>query len=142
MTRIDWAILAFAALTGAMGYRRGLVRTLLALVGLVVGAVVGAHVAPHVLHAGSRSSYSALVSLAGAVVGATLFRAAAGFAGGVARKGLHLAPPLRLLDSIGGLAAGLAWGLALAWVAGAVAAQLPGHPTWHRAATSSRVLSR
>ena len=50
--------------------------------------------------------------------------------------------PLRLVDSLGGLALGALFGLALVWVAGAVALQVPGHPQVRRAVRHSEVLER
>src|SRR5512146_2844203 len=120
MTRLDWNILGFAAFTALMGFRRGLIVTLLSLAGLAVGALVGARVAPHFLSGGKHSEYTALIGLAGAVAGASILQVAATTVGGLLRSTLRLAPPLRLLDSLGGLVAGAAWGLALAWVVGAV----------------------
>jgi uncharacterized membrane protein required for colicin V production len=140
MTTIDWGIVAFAAATAAAGFRRGLVGTALALAGLMIGAVIGARLAPHLLAGGVRPKYPALVGLGGAVTGAALFHALAGFLSGTLRIGLRLVPPFRILDSVGGLVAGAAWGLVLAWVAGAVAVQLPGHPDWRREARQSQVL--
>jgi hypothetical protein len=125
-----------------MGFRRGLIQTILSLVGLTAGAVIGARIAPHLLAGGARSHYTALVGLAGAVAGATVLQAGAIAFSGLLRSTLRLAPPLRLLDSLGGLAAGALWGLALAWVTGAVVLQLPGHADWHRAARRSHVLQR
>jgi uncharacterized membrane protein required for colicin V production len=142
MTRLDWIIVAFAAFTAFRGYRRGLVRTVLSFVGLAAGAVIGARLAPHFLAHTAASHYSALIGLGGALAGAMLFRLAAVIAAGVFRKGLRLAPPLRMLDSLGGLAFGVASGLALAWVVGAVAVQVPGHPKWVRYAHQSKVLHR
>ena len=57
------------------------------------------------------------------------------------RGRLRLAP-LRALDSVGGLALGAATGLAVAWVLGAVALQLPGQVELRRSAQRSRVLQR
>jgi uncharacterized membrane protein required for colicin V production len=142
MTRVDWIILAFTAFTAFTGYRRGLVRTVLGFAGFAAGAVIGSRLAPHLLHHTAASHYSALVGLGGAVVGATVLRIAAALAGGPVRTGLRFAPPLRSLDSIGGAVAGAATGLALAWVAGAVAAQVPDHPKWAREAHQSKVLHR
>jgi len=142
MTRLDWIIAAFAAFTAFRGYRRGLVRTVLSFVGLAAGAVIGARVAPHLLAHTTASHYSALIGLGTALAGAMLFRFAAVLAGGMFRRGLQLAPPLRMLDSLGGLAAGLVSGLVLAWVVGAVAVQVPDHPKWARAAHQSKVLTR
>jgi hypothetical protein len=142
MTRIDWIILGFVAFTALAGLRQGLLRSLLSLAGLAVGAVVGARIGEHVLAGGGSSRYTALAGLAGALVGASVLHGAASWVGGKLRGTLWLAPPLRLLDSVGGLAAGAAWGLALAWVAGAVAVQIPGHAQWHRDARQSHVLRR
>jgi uncharacterized membrane protein required for colicin V production len=142
MTRLDWIIAGFAAFTAVMGYRRGLVRSALSLAGLAAGAVIGARIAPHILSGGEDSRYTALIGLAGAFIGASVLQAAGSAVGGMFRSTLHFAPPLRLLDSLGGLAAGAVWGLVLAWVVGAVALQLPGHPQWHRDARRSEVLHR
>jgi len=142
MTRLDWIIVGFALFTALMGFRQGLVRTALSLVGLAAGVVIGARLGPHLLAGGTQSRYTALLGLIGALVGASILRAVASSIGGMVRSTLHLAPPLRLLDSLGGLAAGAAWGLVVAWAIGAVAVQLPGHPKWHRDARRSQVLHR
>jgi hypothetical protein len=86
---------------------------------------VGARVASDLAAGGRWSAYAPLLALGGAVVGGLLLRAAAGIVGSFVRGGLRLLPPLRVLDSVGGLAAGAAWGLALVWVAGVVALELP-----------------
>jgi uncharacterized membrane protein required for colicin V production len=142
MTRLDWIIVGFAAFTAFTGYRRGLVSTVLQFAGLAAGAVIGARVAPHFLARTNASHYSALIGLIAALVGALLFRIGGVLLGGMFRRGLRFAPPLRLLDSLGGLVAGAAWTLALAWVVGAVAVQVPDHPKWARAAHQSKVLHR
>ena len=142
MTKLDWIIVGFTAFTALMGFRQGLVRSLLSLTGLAVGALIGSRVAPHLLSSGADSRYTAVIGLVGAFVGASILQTAASSIGGMVRSTLRLAPPLRLLDSLGGLAAGAIWGLALAWVVGAVAIQLPGHKSWHRDARRSQVLHR
>ncbi|HEY3922624.1 MAG TPA: CvpA family protein [Gaiellaceae bacterium] len=142
MTRVDWVIVGFAVVTALLGFRRGLVKTVLSLAGFFLGAVVGARVAPHLLAHATSSHYSALIGLGGAVVGAVAFQLLAGIVGSFFRASLRLAPPLRLFDSLGGLVAGVAWGLVLAWVVGAVAVQVPGHPKWGREARQSKVLHR
>ena len=142
MTRLDWIIVGFAAFTALTGYRRGLVRTVFQFAGLAAGAVIGARIAPHFLARTNASHYSALIGLIAGLAGALLFRVGAVLLGGMFRRGLRFAPPLRLLDSLGGLAVGAAWALALAWVVGAVAVQVPDHPKWARAAHQSKVLDR
>jgi S1-C subfamily serine protease len=142
MSRVDWVVLAVAGLGALTGLRRGLVATALSFGGLIAGAVVGARVAPHLLHGGSDSPYTPLAGLVGALVGAALLQWAASIAGSFARGGLSGIPPLRLLDSVGGLAAGTALGLAAAWVAGAVALQLPGQMKLREDVQDSRILRR
>lgn len=142
MTNLDWVIVAIVGLSALGGWRRGLIGTVFWLVGLVAGAIIGARVAPHLLSAGDHSRYTALVGLVGAVVGVGVLQLVASMIARTIRGGLHLLPPLHLLDSLGGLAAGALWGLALCWVAGAVALQIPGHPKVRREVRQSEILKR
>jgi uncharacterized membrane protein required for colicin V production len=142
VTRVDWIALAIAAVSALAGLKRGLVATALSLAGLVVGAVIGARLAPHFLHNGASSPYTPLVALGGAVVGAILLQSVASMLGSMARGALTVIPPLRMLDSIGGLVLGAALGLAIAWVAGAVLLQLPGQTTLRTEVQQSVVLQR
>jgi uncharacterized membrane protein required for colicin V production len=140
MSNLDWVLVAFVVITALGGYKRGLIGTALSLVGLVAGAIVGARVAPHLFSSDSR--YTALVGLVGAIVGIALFQAVAAIIGGMIRTGLHLLPPLRLLDSLGGAVVGAVWGLALIWVASAVALQIPGHKKLRKDVRHSKVVHR
>jgi S1-C subfamily serine protease len=142
MTRVDLIALAIAALAALSGLKRGLVATALSLAGLAAGAVLGARVAPHFLHGGSRSPYTPLIGLAGALIGATVLQSVASMVGSFARGSLSVVPPLRAVDSIGGLVAGAAFGLVIVWVAGAVLLQLPGQTKLRREVQQSRVLQR
>jgi uncharacterized membrane protein required for colicin V production len=142
VTRLDWILLAFVALTALAGLRTGLVGTVLSLAGLLVGAIAGARLAPGLVAGGVRAEYAALLALGGAIVGGLLLRAAAGLAGSFVRGGLRFLPPLRMLDSIGGLAVGALWGLALVWVAGVVALELPRDARVRHEVTQSKVLQR
>jgi uncharacterized membrane protein required for colicin V production len=142
MTTLDWVIVGVVALAALSGYRKGLVLTALSLAGVIVGAVIGTRLAPHLLDAGSHSRYTALAGLVGALVGMSVFRLAASLPAGMIRGGLRLLPPLHLLDSLGGLALGVAWGLVLVWIAGAVALQIPGHPKMRKEVRRSEVLDR
>jgi uncharacterized membrane protein required for colicin V production len=128
VTRVDWIALGVAALSAFAGLRRGLIATALSLGALAAGAVVGARLAPQFLHGGSSSPYTPLVGLIGAVIGATVIQAVASLAGASLRRALFVVPPLRMLDSVGGLLAGAALGLVFVWVAAAVVLQLPGRP--------------
>jgi S1-C subfamily serine protease len=142
VTRVDWIALGVVALAALAGLRRGLVGTALSLGGLVAGAIVGARVAPHFLHGGARSPYTPVAALVGAGVGAIVFHSIGSMVGAVARGGLAALPPLRAVDSLGGIAAGAAWGLALVWVAAAVALQFPGQTELRHDVQRSEIVRR
>jgi len=121
----DWIAIVVVLLAAFGGLRRGLVLSAFSLVGLAAGAYVGSRVAPHVLHGGSTSRWTPAAGLIGAVIGAMLLQFAALFAGSFIRGGLKL-PPLRLIDTAGGLLLGTAIGLGIVWVGASVALLTPG----------------
>jgi S1-C subfamily serine protease len=141
MTGLDWIALALILVAGFAGLRKGLLASALAIAGVVAGAVGGARAAPYVLHGGSHSPYAPLVALAGAVIGAAVFEALGSMVGALFRSGLRF-PPLRALDSAGGLVLGGAAGLALVWVFGAAALMLPGQRSLRQSVQRSEVLRR
>ena len=142
MTRVDWIALGIVGLGALAGMRTGLVAGALSLAGIVGGAVVGARIGPQFLHGGAASPYQPLAALAGAVLLAGLLRTAASLVGSVVRGTLRPLPPLRMLDSLGGLLLGAAAGLGFVWVLGIVALQLPGQTTLRRNAQDSTILRR
>jgi S1-C subfamily serine protease len=139
VTRVDWLALAFVALTALIGLRKGLIGSALSVAGIIFGAYVGARLAPQLLTGGSNSPYTPLAGLAGAAFGALLFETVGGLVGSLLRGALPF-PPLRMLDSIGGVVLGVAAGLALVWVAGASALFIPGQQSLRRSAQQSLVL--
>lgn len=139
MTTVDWVAVAVIALAALNGLRRGLVAGAFSLAGIVVGAIAGARLAPQ-LFSGDESPYTPLVALGGAVVLAALLQSAAGLVGSTIRSTLLALPPLRLLDTIGGVVLGAATGAALVWVAGAVALHIPGQTEVRREVQRSRIL--
>ena len=141
MTRLDWIALGVVALAGFAGLRKGLLAGALAITGIVAGAVIGARIAQAVLSGGAHSAYAPLVGLAGAVIGAATLEALGSMAGSFFRSGLHF-PPLRAIDSAGGLVLGAAAGLALVWVIGAAALLLPGQRSLQQDAQRSEILRR
>ncbi|TML60990.1 MAG: MarP family serine protease [Actinobacteria bacterium] len=141
MTRIDWLALAFVALMALYGLRKGLIASALSAAGVIGGAIVGARLAPHLLSGGSRSPYTPVAALGGAIVFAIVLEAVGSLAGATLRSGLRL-PPLRALDSAGGFVLGAASGLAIVWVLGAAALLLPGQKTLRRDAQRSLVVRR
>jgi S1-C subfamily serine protease len=142
VTRADWLSLAFVAIAAFLGLRKGLVGSALSLAGIAVGAVLGARLAPHLLSGGDASPYTPVVGLAGAVVGALVLETIGTLAGHVVRRSLWVVPPLRALDSLGGLVVGAVAGLAVVWVIGAVALHLPGQTELRRGAQQSLFLQR
>jgi S1-C subfamily serine protease len=125
MTGLDWIAAGVIALAALNGLRRGLVGSALSLAGIAAGAYFGAKLAPQFL-SGSESPYTPLVALGGAVIAAGLLQSVAAMAGSAIRTSLFALPPLRMLDTLGGLLLGALAGAALVWVAGAVALHLPG----------------
>ena len=141
MTLVDWVALGFVALMALAGLRRGLLASALSVAGIVAGAVLGARLAPHLLSDGSRSPYTPVAGLVGAVVGALVLQGLGAFVGIALRRRLRLSP-LRALDAGGGLVFGAAAGLAVVWIAGAAALQVPGQPQLREGAQSSLVVRR
>ena len=139
VTTVDWVAAAVIALAALTGLRRGLVGGLLGLAGIAAGAYFGARLAPQIL-SGNESPYTPLVALGGAVVLVILLQSVASMAGTAIRTSLFAIPPLKLLDSVGGLVLGAAAGLAVVWVAGAVALHLPGQTELRTEVQRSRIL--
>lgn len=141
MTILD--VIAAAIVVGAavIGFRKGLIASALSVAGILVGAVVGARLAPHLLAEGSRSPYTPLVGLAGAAVGAILLETLGTIVGSLARRRVAVGPA-RSFDSAGGMLVGAAAGLAVVWVLGSVALQLPNRPELRKSAQRSEVLQR
>lgn len=142
MAPVDWIALAVVAVAALNGLRSGLVVGAFSLAGIFGGAVVGARIAPQFLHGGAASPYTPLAALAGAVLLGGVVRGVAGMAGSMIRRSLFVLPPLRMLDSLGGLLLGGAAGLAIVWVLGAVALQLPGQTSLRGYALQSEIVRR
>src|SRR4051794_24375295 len=124
MTAIDWIIVAFTLLMGVWGYSQGLIVGALSLVGFLSGAFLGSRLGPLVVHDGAHSPYAPLFALVGAfLIGGIL-------ASGLEVLGFHLRRRLPsrfgVVDGIGGALLIAAAGLAVCWIAGAVALQTPG----------------
>lgn len=140
MTRVDWIAAAVIGLAALNGLRRGLVGGAFSLAGIVAGAYFGAKLAPQFL-SGGASPYTPLVALGGAVVLGAFLQSAAAVAGNAIRKTLFVVPPLRVLDSFGGLALGAAAGATIVWVVGAVALHTPGQTQLREEVQRSRILN-
>jgi uncharacterized membrane protein required for colicin V production len=137
---LDWVVLGFAALLAFRGAQQGFVAGALSLLGLVAGAIVGGRLASTVFESGSHSRYTPLIALAGGLLLVVLFQALGLRLGLSLRSEVLRIPPLRSLDTAGGFLLGAASGLALAWVLGVVALQLPGQTSLRREVQQSAVL--
>jgi S1-C subfamily serine protease len=142
VTGLDWVVVGFAALLAIRGAQQGFVAGALSLAGLVAGAVVGGRLASAVLESGSHSRYAPLIALGGGLLLVVLFQSLGLRIGLSIRTEVRGIPPLRSLDTGGGFLFGAAAGLALAWVLGVVALQLPGQTYLRREVQRSLVLRR
>ena len=140
MTGLDWLVLGLAALLAFRGAQQGFVAGVVSLLGFVAGAVVGGRLASDVLASGSHSRYAPLIALGGGLLLVVLFQALGLRLGLSLRSEILRIPPLRSLDTAGGLLLGAATGLFLAWVLGVVALQLPGQAYLRREVQRSFVL--
>src|ERR671924_1243379 len=141
MTALDWIILVFILLMAIWGYLQGLVVSALSLGGFALGAFVGSRLGPVLLAGGSSSPYAPLFSLVTALMigglAAVLFEAMG--------EGIRRRLRFRLADTIDGIGGALlvaALGLALVWIAGAVALQTPGARKFRKDIQRSFVLSK
>ena len=139
MTRLDWIILAVVAGTALLGLWQGLTLSVLSAAGVIFGALVGARLAPHLLPDGSESPYTPLVALLGAAAMAVLLELVGSSVGFAVKRRLR-ASPLRLLDSLGGLAFGGLLGLVVIWILAVVVQQLPGQLELRRDVQRSAVI--
>jgi S1-C subfamily serine protease len=141
VTVVDWVALGLVLLAALGGALQGLVWSGLSLAGLIAGAFLGGRLAPVLLTNGSRSQYAPVVALAAAVGLAVAFEVV-GSSIGARIRGRERRRRVRLLDSSGGVLAGALIGLAVVWVLGAMALQLPGQADLRRAVQRSAVIQR
>jgi S1-C subfamily serine protease len=139
VTRLDWIVLGVVAFTALLGMWQGFTISALSAAGVVVGGLIGARLAPHLLPDGAESPYTPLVALVGAA-GFALLLELFGSSIGVAIRRRIPPGPLRTADSAAGFAFGGVAGLALIWILGVVALQLPGQQELRRQVQQSTVL--
>ena len=74
MNFIDIAISAATLIFGWIGFRRGILRTVLSLVGLVVGGIFGTYLSPAIQSVISNSTFGfkPTIGLASIILGASL----------------------------------------------------------------------
>jgi S1-C subfamily serine protease len=137
---IDWIVIAVVAAFALLGSRQGLVAGVLSFGGLIGGAILGSKLAPVLLHDGNHSPYAPLISLVIAVACAVAVQSVGLSLGLFLRQSVLRPPPLRIVDTFGGLVLGAAAGIVVVWVLGVVALQLPGQTDLRRRVQGSQVL--
>jgi S1-C subfamily serine protease len=125
VTKLDWIIIAFAAILAAFGFRQGFIVGVLSFVGFAAGAFLGTRLGPLLLPHGSASPYAPAFGLIGALLGGAVLASGLEGLGFMLRRTLVL-PGLGVLDGILGAALGAALALGIVWIIAAVAAQTPG----------------
>ncbi len=140
MTALDWGIIAFLLLMALWGYMQGLIVGFLSLAGFAAGAFIGSRVGPMLLEEGSNSPYAPVFALVGALLLGGILASALELLGFRLRH--RLGESLGVLDGLGGAVLVACLGLALAWVAGAVALHTPGAPGLREPIQRSALLTR
>jgi predicted membrane protein len=140
MTNLDWVIVAFVLLMALWGYLQGLLVSAFSLTGFVLGALVGTRVAPLFLSGGSSSPYAPLFTLIGGLMLGSLAAVLLESVGETLRRRMRL-PLVAQLDGVGGALLVGALGMALVWIAGAVALQTPGASRFRKDIQRSTILA-
>jgi S1-C subfamily serine protease len=122
---VDVGIVVFTIALAGVGYERGLLGSLLPLVGFVGGVALGARAGPLLLPNGAESRYAALVAvIAGIFIGAFLAVAFDGLVQAIMRG--RTTGAWRVVDGVSGAIALGALALLVAWGFGAVALHAAG----------------
>jgi hypothetical protein len=139
VTTLDWGIVAFGVLMAVWGYAQGLIVGALSLAGFAGGGFLGSRIGPLFLSEGSHSPYAPLFALLCAIFFGGLLASTLEIVGFHLRA--RIGDRLGALDGIGGAALVACLGLALIWVAGAVALQTPGARGLRKPIQRSAILS-
>jgi S1-C subfamily serine protease len=125
VTPLDWIIVAFACILAVFGFRQGFIVGVLSFGGFALGAFLGTRLGPLLLPQGASSPYAPAFGLVGALfAGAILASRLEGI--GFRLRRVLIVPGMGLLDGLLGAFLAAALGLAIVWIAAAVAAQTPG----------------
>lgn len=140
MTRLDWIIVAFAALLALFGFRRGFIVAVLSFCGFALGSFIGTRLGPLLVPHGSASPYAPAFGLIGALLAGAIL--ATGFEGvGLRLRRVLVLPGLGLLDGTLGALLSAALGLAIAWILAAVVLQSTSTPQLRADIQRSAILS-
>jgi S1-C subfamily serine protease len=140
VTRLDWIIVAFAALLALFGFRRGFIVAVLSFCGFALGSFIGTRLGPLLVPHGSASPYAPAFGLIGALLAGAIL--ATGFEGvGLRLRRVLVLPGLGLLDGALGALLSAALGLAIAWILAAVVLQASSTPQLRADIQHSAILS-
>jgi S1-C subfamily serine protease len=140
VTRLDWIIVAFAALLALFGFRRGFIVAVLSFCGFALGSFIGTRLGPLLVPHGSASPYAPAFGLIGALLAGAIL--ATGFEGvGLRLRRVLVLPGLGLLDGAMGALLSAALGLAIAWILAAVVLQSTSTPQLRADIQRSAILS-
>ncbi len=140
MTRLDWIIVAFAALLALFGFRRGFIVAVLSFCGFAIGSFIGTRLGPLLVPKGSASVYAPAFGLIGALIAGAIL--ATGFEGvGLKLRRVLAFPGLGLLDGVLGALLSAALGLAIAWILAAVVLETASTPQLRADIQRSAILS-
>ncbi len=140
MTRLDWIIVAFAALLALFGFRRGFIVAVLSFCGFALGSFIGTRLGPLLVPHGSASPYAPAFGLIGALLAGAIL--ATGFEGvGLRLRRVLVLPGFGLLDGALGALLSAALGLAIAWILAAVVLQSTSTPQLRADIQRSAILS-
>ena len=123
---VDVLIAIFALALAAIGWQRGLIRSVLPLLGFVGGAAIGGRLGPALLPDGSESAYAPIVTLLSGVLLGAAFAVAMEGVGVVLRERLVGGREPGFVEGLGGALLLGALGLLIAWAFGAVALHCTG----------------
>jgi S1-C subfamily serine protease len=140
VTRLDWIIVAFAALLALFGFRRGFIVAVLSFCGFALGSFIGTRLGPLLVPRGSVSPYAPAFGLIGALLAGAIL--ATGFEGvGLRLRRVLVLPGLGLLDGALGALLSAALGLAIAWILAAIVLQASSTPQLRADIQHSVILS-
>src|ERR1700736_6976531 len=118
VTKLDWIIVAFAAILAAFGFRQGFIVGVLSFVGFAGGAFLGTRLGPLLLPKGSASPYAPAFGLIGALLGGAILASGLEGVGFMLRRPV-VVPGVGLLDGALGAALGAALALGIVWIVAA-----------------------
>jgi S1-C subfamily serine protease len=141
MTTLDWIIVGITVVFALSGFYRGFIVGALSLIGFAVGAILGTRLASALLPEGNMSPYAPVFGLFGALLAGGIL--ASGLEGiGVRLRSALRVPFVGVVDGMLGSALSACVALAIAWLLGIMALQVPGAENLRSEIQRSTILQR